>query len=553
MKPNHAHRHSRDVSASAAAALGWSRHMSPPNKPATPTATANSLSPSAARAATLAARSPSPRRQDGQRGRAPSTGANPNTLRSGTPQGWGNSAAAHAFKGKPARAAESGPREEKSHSLLAAQASKIRPARSAEAEPRDERSHSLLAAQASKRRPARAAEAEPRDERSHSLLAARGAVSAARPRSLSSPVLKQPTSEQPRGNGNDARHDTTTHRWEFEPERKSADDGAVLSSTISPLMYTANPPVALEVEEKRKEEELHASAVAMAKTMFNNQSKLTESFLHEDDDLLSTSPSGPTEQHPNLHEAAYKLAQERLAKLSDEHQKNRGFRDHYVPPAAVPRRRFTVSGRLRKRSSSDGDDEGQWKNRLSNRASLTATDRAEADAMERERDRAKVLAAAQRNVRSQLDGIDKSVADRTGMMPPSTKGVWASRAQAIAQAKAAAAAAPEGPHEGERNVGGGRYVAQDEIEAVARENLKPLLLEIDERAEKERERQRVQKEEMEAKKAEAAKKEAYDKEVKDNLRKLKGMSHILIPSWRTWTNMRGSGAKGKGKRAAKGN
>lgn len=492
MKPNHpSNRHSRDASASAAAAsLGWSRHKPLPSKPTT----TSSISPSAARAATLATRSPSPRRQDGQLGRAPSTGGLPSTLRAGPPRNLGNSAAAQAFRARPARGAQAGPGEDKSQSLLAA----------------------------------------------------RGAVSAARPRSMSSPALKQPAPEHAggnaawnaawNGNGNAAKDVSATRRWEHEPEHKSADDGAVLAATISPLMYTANPPVALEVEERKKEEELHASAVAMAKSMFNAQSKITEDFLHEDDDRQqSASPAAPpagSDQPANLHEAAYKLAQERLAKLSDEHQKNRGFRDHYAPPpAAPPRRRFTVGARLRRRSSSDADAEARRKDKLSNRASVVTTGGLEAKAAERERDRAKVLAAAQRNVRTQLDGMDQSVKDKTGMAPPKAKGAWASKAQAIAQAKASAAAAPGGPHEGERDVGGGRYVAQDDIDAVARENLKPLLQEIDERAEKERERQRELKEEAEAKRVEAAKKDAYDKEVKDNLRKLKGMfSRILISS-----------------------
>lgn len=486
MKPNHpSNRHSRDASASAAAALGWSRHKPLPSKPTT----ISSISPSAARAATLAARSPSPRRQDGQLGRAPSTGGLPRTLRGGPQQSLGNSAAAQAFRARPGTGAQAGRGEDKSQSLLAA----------------------------------------------------RGAVSAARPRSMSSPALKQPAPEQAggnaawNGNGSATKDGSATQRWESEPEPKSADDGAVLAATISPLMYTANPPVALEVEERKKEEELHASAVAMAKSMFNSQSKITENFLHEDDDdQKSPSPAAPAgpDQPPNLHEAAYKLAQERLAKLSDEHQKNRGFRDHYAPaPAAPPRRRFTVGARLRRRSSSDADAEARRKDRLSNRASVVATGGLEAEALARERDRATVLAAAQRNVRTQLEGMDQSVKDRAGVAPQSTRGAWASRAQAIAQAKASAAAAPGGPHEGERDVGGGRYVAQDDIDAVARENLKPLLQEIDERAEKERERQRELKEEAEARRVEAAKKEAYDKEVKDNLRKLKGMFSYIGIIW----------------------
>lgn len=422
----------------------------------------NSISPSAARAATLAVkRSPSPR------GLARTPSAFPRTLRSGSPRaGLGNSAAAQAYQ-----------------------------AYSPHPTPQTARKDSS------------------------SLLAAQEAVG--RPRSVSSPVLKQPVSAQASGDETGHRGDTSRQRWEFTPESsRVAAGGASSATTLAADMFTANPPVSIEVEEKRKADELRASAVAMAQNMFKQQPKLTESFLHEGDSDDGSEPA-VFDHHPNLHEAAYKLAQKRLARMHDENQRNRESEAHHSQFIA-PRRRFTVADRFRRRASSDGDVQFRAV-RTPNRMSLLAAKQSEPQEAQREMDRANVLKAARRNVRSQLDDMDQSVADRTGMVPPSTKSAWESRARAVAQAKSTAATA-EDSHEGQRDVGGGLYVTEQEVEAVAKRNLEPLFQELDEQAEKERERQRIAREEKEAKKVEAEKKEAYDKDVWDIHRKLKGMT-----------------------------
>lgn len=287
-------------------------------------------------------------------------------------------------------------------------------------------------------------------------------------------------------------------------------------------MFTANPPVDQEVEEKKKADELHASAVEMAKNMFKKQPKLAESFLREDD-LHEGRETAQSDGHSNLHETAYKLALERLANVHRQNQKDEEARSHHAPSGGL-RRRFTIGGRFQGRASSTGDLESRQKDKASHRASLLAPKQTKPDEG-RESDQSHVLAAAQRNVRSQLDDMDESIADRTGMAPPSTKSAWESRARSVAQGKAAAAV--DEPRDGRRDVGGGLHVAQDDVDAVARRNLKPLFHEIDERAERERDRRRSLKEERLLKEVEAEKKAAYDKEVNDLHRKLKGTFQVL--------------------------
>ncbi|SPO00696.1 uncharacterized protein DNG_03444 [Cephalotrichum gorgonifer] len=330
---------------------------------------------------------------------------------------------------------------------------------------------------------------------------------AARPRSMSSPILRQgvPGKSPAVGSGRGDDGTAPLERSETAPRAVG----------IPRSMYTSRPPVSLEVEEKRRAEELHVSTVAMAKNLFKQQSRLTESFPGEDDDPRGGASRGavPPGQNPNLQEAAYRLAHERLSKLHDEHQKNREFQDYYTTPSgAAPRRRSTIAAKLRRRSSSAGDIDLRAGG-ARNRASLFSPTPPNRDERARDKDREHVLAAARKNVRAQLDDMDQAVADRTGMVPASSKSVWESKAHALAQARLAAATA-EDPHGAQRDVGGGRYVEQGEIEAVAAKNVKPVLLEMDERAEKERDRQRALKEEEEVRKA-------HKREVKENLRKLK--------------------------------
>ncbi len=46
---------------------------------------------------------------------------------------------------------------------------------------------------------------------------------------------------------------------------------------MNKLMFTSRPPVKLEVDEQKRTDVLHASAVAMAKKMYNQQQKMIES------------------------------------------------------------------------------------------------------------------------------------------------------------------------------------------------------------------------------------------------------------------------------------
>jgi len=287
-------------------------------------------------------------------------------------------------------------------------------------------------------------------------------------------------------------------------------------------MYTSHPPVSIEVEEKRRASEIHSSAVALARQAYLQQQKLAEQQAHDDaysDDMRSSTDLGQPEP-VNLHEAAYKLAQERLEKLQEEFRKNRELQEQNTPDQIpAPLHRVANALRIRHRSSSDSDLQLRRHNRTSRATAILPPLQSKADEEQRRKDREAVLTVARKNVESQLRGIDESIYEETGKVPPCKLTEWAPRAEAVALAKVAS----EMPPPGKRDVGGGMYVAQDEIDAVAVRKVKPILREMDVRAEKEHERQRVLKEEQAEKQLEAKTKKVHQREIRDIYRKLKGI------------------------------
>lgn len=383
-------------------------------------------------------------------------------------------------------------------------------------------------------------------DRQKSLRAARGAMAGStRPRSTSTPMT-YPDSANAAANALSAA--TLAHR----PAAAAAQGTEAGASPITKLdrqMYTSNPPVKPEVDERNREAVLHASAVAMAKRMYSTQQKASEAATHGDDQGGSRPGSADSDrvrpmQFNNLQEAAYRLAQERLAKLHDEHQRNRGYQDYYgagTSPAS-PGRKFTKLGKARRRSSSDSDvtlpaaeDDRQRSRQIHKQMSLFSTRLSEVDVSQRAKDRDALLAAAQRNVKAAMEGMDEKVSRDTGRVTSAKLSEWELRAHATAQArsderKGGAVAA------GKVDLGGGQYMDRERVEEIAAKRVQPLLDEINEKAEIERKRIVSLREEQEKKRLEWEAEKARNAEVKEAQRKLKGKLRSLRhpgldPAW----------------------
>ncbi|CVK89796.1 uncharacterized protein FMAN_04063 [Fusarium mangiferae] len=350
-----------------------------------------------------------------------------------------------------------------------------------------------------------------------SLAAAKGAMSTTRRRAKSTPSA--PDSHVPSSPKTNTRPDALSgaalaHKASLRAKPATENAGAVPVTTMTRNMFTSNPPVKPEVDERQNNEQLHASAVAMARKMYSHQQKII-------DEAKETHGQGSDAPQPkpyiNLQDAAYKQAQERLAKLEQEHQKNRDYQSYYGNESS-PKRRFTLTSKLRRRSSSDGDlDDRQQSERIRQQMSLFSNKLSEVDQKKRQDDRNALLAAAQRNVKAKLQGMDEKVYHETGKVNPTLMSEWELKAHQLASASHETRNA----NKGKIDIGGGRFMDPHDIDAIAAKRMQPLLDDINEKAEVERERLATLKMEEEARKAEQEKQKARDREIKEITKKLK--------------------------------
>lgn len=362
-----------------------------------------------------------------------------------------------------------------------------------------------------------------------SLMAATGAMSQSRKRAVSTPDPKpKPETYPDEANAiaNALSAATSAHRMQKRSDM--SETGAVPYTTMSREMYTSRPPVAPEVDERIHADTLRASAVAMARQMYSVQQKQFEQTSHAQRGAsaahhrTSSSSAVGDEVQPmrfnNLQEAAQKLAQERLAKLHDEHDQNREYRDYYGGNSK-PQSRLSIRGRVRRRASSDGelDADREQSNKIRAQMSLFSSNLSQVDAKKRAQDREALIAAAQRNVTKSLHGMDERVFADTGKLSPSLLSEWEVKAHAAAQAKSDTRM----QNYGKVHIGGGKFIDQSEVDAVARGNVQPVLDEINEKAAAEHERQAAIKAEQEETARKAAEKKQREKESKAINKKLR--------------------------------
>lgn len=294
-------------------------------------------------------------------------------------------------------------------------------------------------------------------------------------------------------------------------------------TNLSREMYTANPPVAPEVEEKNRQAALRASAVSMAKQLYDVQQKAIEAAsndqstadsryaaAHSQNRPQSSASSVETRQGPqyaNLQEAAQKLAAERLAKLHDEHAAYR----NYYGTQATPQKKLSIRGRPRRRASSDGDlggDDEERARQVRNQMSLFTDKLAQIDNKKRQKDRDSLLAVAQRNVRASMHAQDEKVYNETGKLSPAMMDEWESKARAKAQADSQNRLV----NHGRVDIGGGKFLDQSEIDAIAAAKVQPTLDEITIVAEKQRARDEELRQQQLERERLAAERAADDRE-----------------------------------------
>lgn len=367
------------------------------------------------------------------------------------------------------------------------------------------------------------------DGEKKALLAATGAMTGSRKRSGSTPVVHSQYPDSANAASNALNAATIANRPQKKQlqaprpvgrgiDAKKIHDAAV--TNLSREMYTSHPPVAPEIEEKNRQAGLRAAALSMAKQMYDVQQKLVDeaaagkrgnshyaaSSVHNRAGSVASNDEShavaPT--YVNLQEAAQRLAAERLAKLNDEHA---AYRNYYGATVAKPQSKLSIRGRQRRRASSDGqvnDDDAERSKQIRSEMSVFQDKVAQVDAKKRQKDRESLLAAAQRNVRASMHGMDEKVFSETGKASPAMMEEWETKARARAQADSSARMT----NHGRIHIGGGKYMDQSEVDAIAAAKVQPTLDAVSAKAEQQRardeairaereERVRIQKEKEE--------------------------------------------------------
>jgi len=296
----------------------------------------------------------------------------------------------------------------------------------------------------------------------------------------------------------------------------------VTNLQMDPKMFGDDPHIDLDPEDTKHQAALRASAVSMAKQMYEVQNRTvlgdasgdsmgTGSTRHQQ------SPSRDVKlealRYINLQDAAHKLAEERLAKV-DKDREAKLYREYYGYPNQNTSPRKSIGSRLslrgRRRAGSDGDlvdsDDEEQARRIRKQMSQLSTGLGEVDSKKRTEDRAKLMAAAEKRVHTQMHDMDEKVFADTGKMPPAMQEEWDEKARKRAHEQRELASRPE--NRGKTPIGGGKFIDQSELEAIAAARLKPTLDEINDTAERKRARDEELRQEREEQ--QRAKQEAKD-------------------------------------------
>lgn len=387
------------------------------------------------------------------------------------------------------------------------------------------------------------------DESKKALLAAAGAMSSSRRRAGSSPMAKPsfPDSENSAANALSAANIANkvpskigkSKTEALRNSKSSLDGGKIQSAAVTNLsreMYTSHPPVAPEVEEMNRQAGLRAAAVSMAKQIYEVQQRaIDRATIADRSDSQSAArsvhnrkaslsleeyPHQSTQQYVSLQEAAQKLAAERLAKLQDEHA---AYKNYYGTGSGQSR--LSLRGLQRRRASSDGQathDDGDRSKKIRSEMSLYNSKVAQVDATKRQKDREALMAVAQRNVKASMHGIDEKVYSETGKVSPAMLQSWEDQAHARAEADSKARLAKHGMI----NIGGGKYLDQSEIDAIAAQKVQPTLDEITEKVQKQKARDEQLRQEEQERNKNAALRAQDDRErnlrTKDDWKRFRG-------------------------------
>lgn len=326
-----------------------------------------------------------------------------------------------------------------------------------------------------------------------------------------------------------------------DPGFEAARIQNLAKSNVNRQLYTSAPPVAIEVQEKNRQDTLRASAVAMAQKMYAVQQKQAEDAAAKPGDghalaasraRSSTVGRSDTSSvdypvsgagYENLEEAARKLAQERLAKIHDEHAEYRNYYGQTSPPK---QNRLSMRLRPRTLSATTDDSDEEQSRKIRSQMSIFKSNLAEVDGKKRQSDRDALIQIAHRNVDAQIKKMDEKVFQDTGKASPAQMEKW----EKSAREKAQQDSDERMQHVGKVHIGGGKYLDQSELDAIARARLQPTLDDISDKAEKQRARDEEERLERERKLERERVEKARATETAALVKAEQGKLNICMPS-----------------------
>ncbi|TGO23211.1 hypothetical protein BPAE_0140g00180 [Botrytis paeoniae] len=305
--------------------------------------------------------------------------------------------------------------------------------------------------------------------------------------------------------------------------------GSVPFTTMPREMYTSQPPVDQFEQElpkdQNREDVLKASAIAMAKKMYNQQQKQSAATSNAQSGAAAAhglrrlsidSDDEPTPMRfDNLQARAQQLTNESVARMTTEDIRNREYRDYYGATPSISSK-LSKRGRTRRRASSYDEDRHQ-SDKIRAQMNLFSSNISKVDEEKRQRDRDALHAAAKRNVNKDIHEMDKQVFKNTGKVAPSLLNKWELKAHEAAQAQSKVRM----ENFGKVDIGGGKFVDQSVIDAAAAKIIQPQLEEINTKAEAKRFREAELKLEEENRKRKSQEIKMREKEEKEITKKLK--------------------------------
>lgn len=252
-----------------------------------------------------------------------------------------------------------------------------------------------------------------------------------------------------------------------------------LGPNVNREMFTSHPDFG------RKEEMSKKHALSGATTSVARDIAARSKEVEVDPPLMGSDPQTTSRNYLKMQEQAQKLAQERLAKLDPDGVN--AYREHYGYANTSPQSKLSIrnrKGRSASNEEEEEEDDAANARRIRHQMSRFTDSVAEADKKKKQDDRNAVLAAAQRNVKNRMSDIDRDIFDQTGKITPGMMEQW----EAKARAKAAGDSEKRLETHGLVHIGGGKYMDQSEITAIAQGRMQPILDEVNDNAEKQRER-----------------------------------------------------------------